>query len=122
MASASSRLSLASSSSIALSLATSDTSIPPYLDLYLWNVPWLRPCFRHTSAVGIPASCSLIIPIICAWVKRLFRIRLLLRKVEQTLHYSAGDFGGKVSPQHPSHSIIVANVNLVAIGKVIPYG
>jgi len=29
-------------------------------------------------------------------VKRLFRIRLLLQKVEQTLHYNAGDFGGQV--------------------------
>ena len=36
---------------------------------------------RHTSAVGIPASCSLIIPIICASVKRLFRIRLLLKRL-----------------------------------------
>lgn len=22
------------------------------------DMPWLRPCLRHTSAVGIPASCS----------------------------------------------------------------
>ena len=29
-------------------------------------------CFRHNSTVGKPASCSLIIPIICASVKRLF--------------------------------------------------
>lgn len=41
---------------------------------------------RHTSAVGIPASCSLIIPMICASVERLFRICLLLQEVEQTLH------------------------------------
>ena len=33
---------------------------------------------------------------IWASVKRLFRIRLLLQKVEQTLHNNAGDFGGQV--------------------------
>ena len=33
---------------------------------------------------------------IWASVKRHFRSRLLLQKVEQTLHYNAGDFGGKV--------------------------
>ena len=33
---------------------------------------------RQTSTVGSPASCSLIIPIICASVKRLFLMRLLL--------------------------------------------
>ncbi len=38
-----------------------------------------------------------LIPIICASVKRLFRICLLLRKVEQTLHQSEGDFGGQVT-------------------------
>ncbi|MFZ5965373.1 hypothetical protein ACOXXX_20710, partial [Thalassococcus sp. BH17M4-6] len=42
------------------------------------------------------ASCSLIIPMICASVKRLFRIRLLLQKVEQTLHHNEGSFGGQV--------------------------
>ncbi len=34
----------------------------------------MSPCFRHRSAVGKPASCSLIIPIICASMKRLFLI------------------------------------------------
>ncbi len=34
---------------------------------------------------------------IWASVKRLFRIRLLIQKVEQTLHYNAGDFGGQVT-------------------------
>jgi hypothetical protein len=38
--------------------------MPPYLALNLQNDAGLRPCLRHTSAVGIPASCSLIIPII----------------------------------------------------------
>lgn len=46
---------------------------------------------------GIPASCSLIIPMIWASVKRLFRIRLLIQKVEQTLHQSEEGFGGQVS-------------------------
>ncbi|MHC0055822.1 LamG-like jellyroll fold domain-containing protein, partial [Actibacterium sp. D379-3] len=40
--------------------------------------------------------CSLIIPMICASVKRLFRIRLLLQKVEQTLHQNEGSFGEQV--------------------------
>ena len=71
--------------------------MPPYLALNLQNDAGLRPCLRHTSAVGIPASCSFIIPIICASVKRLFRICLLLQKVEQTLHQSEGSFGGKVN-------------------------
>ncbi|MBL4808163.1 MAG: hypothetical protein JKY31_12895, partial [Rhodobacteraceae bacterium] len=34
----------------------------------------------------------------CASVKRLFRICLLLQKVEQTLHQSEGSFGGQVNP------------------------
>jgi hypothetical protein len=38
---------------------------------------------RHTSAVGIPASCSLIIPIIWASVKRLCRICLLLQRLSK---------------------------------------
>jgi len=33
---------------------------------------------------------------ICASVKRLFRICLLLRKIEQTLHQNEGSFGGQV--------------------------
>ena len=44
----------------------------------------------------MPASCSLIIPIIWASLNRLFRIRLLLRKVKQTLHQREGNFGGQV--------------------------
>src|SRR5690606_29318336 len=32
----------------------------------------LSPCFRQSSEVGKPASCSLIIPMICASVNRLF--------------------------------------------------
>jgi hypothetical protein len=43
-------------------------------------------CLRHTSAVGIPASCSLIIPIIWASVKRLCCILFAPSKDEQTLH------------------------------------
>ena len=58
----------------------------------------LRPCLRHTSTVGSPASCSLIIPIICASVKRLFLICLLLPR-GQTLHQIEGTFGGQVKPR-----------------------
>ncbi|MHA3913428.1 hypothetical protein, partial [Halovulum sp. GXIMD14793] len=43
------------------------------------------------------ASCSLIIPMIWTSVKRLFRIRLLLQKVEQTLHQNEGSFGRQVT-------------------------
>ncbi|MHA3916085.1 GSCFA domain-containing protein, partial [Halovulum sp. GXIMD14793] len=39
----------------------------------------------------------LIIPMIWTSVKRLFRIRLLLQKVEQTLHQNEGSFGGQVT-------------------------
>jgi len=39
-------------------------------------------------------------------VKRLFRIRLLLQKVEQTLHYNAGDFGGQVNQNDRSIDIV----------------
>ena len=41
----------------------------------------------------IPAPCNLITPIIWALMKTLFRIRLLLQKVEQTLPQSEGSFG-----------------------------
>jgi hypothetical protein len=81
---------------IDLRRSVSETFMPLYLDLNLQSDAGLRPCLRHTSAVGIPASCSLIIPIICASAKRLFRICLLLRKVEHTLHQSEGGFGGQV--------------------------
>ncbi|MHC0055722.1 hypothetical protein, partial [Actibacterium sp. D379-3] len=46
--------------------------------------------------------CSLIIPMICASVKRLFRIRLLLQKVEQTLHQNEGSFGEQVTSSNMS--------------------
>jgi hypothetical protein len=59
-------------------------------------VPWLRPCLRHTSAVGIPASCSLMTPMIWASLKRLFCICLLLKKVKQKLHQNEGSFEGQV--------------------------
>ena len=36
---------------------------------------------------------------IWAYVKRLFRIRLRLQKVERTLHQNEGSFGGQVSGQ-----------------------
>ena len=51
---------------------------------------------RQTSTVGSPASCSLIIPMICASVKRLFLMRLLLPR-GQTLHQNEGPFGGQVT-------------------------
>lgn len=51
---------------------TPHRSIPPYLAFNLSNVVGLSPCLRHSSAVGSPACCSLIIPMICGSVKRLF--------------------------------------------------
>ncbi|WP_415145545.1 hypothetical protein, partial [Limimaricola cinnabarinus] len=42
------------------------------------------------------ASCSLIIPMICASVKRLFRI-VCSFAIEQTLHQTEGSRGGQVS-------------------------
>ena len=78
----------------------SETFILPYLALNFKNDAGLRPFLWHTSAVGIPAFCFLIIPIIKVSVKRLLRIRSLLREVEQTLHQSDRGFGGggKVTP------------------------
>jgi hypothetical protein len=46
-----------------------------------------------TSAVGIPASCSLIIPIIWASVKRLCSICLLLRRLSK-LYIKVRDVSG----------------------------
>lgn len=36
---------------------------------------------------------------ICSSLKRLFRVRLLLQKVEQTLHQSEGSFGRQINPR-----------------------
>src|SRR3546814_8820823 len=58
MASASSRLSRAFSSSSTFSLRACDTSMPPYLAFHAYSVALLMPCLRHTSAVFIPPSCS----------------------------------------------------------------
>ncbi|MBK5944873.1 hypothetical protein CCR83_00020, partial [Rhodobacter veldkampii DSM 11550] len=43
------------------------------------------------------ASCSLIIPIICASVKRLFLMSSAPSQVGQTLHHSEGTSGGQVT-------------------------
>lgn len=48
-------------------------------DKILYDYQYNRPCLRQTSTVGIPASCPVIIPIICASLKRLFRICLFLQ-------------------------------------------
>jgi hypothetical protein len=42
------------------------------IGLQLKKRPRLSPCCRHSSAVGKRAYCSLIIPAVCASVKRLF--------------------------------------------------
>jgi hypothetical protein len=54
---------------------------------------------RHSSEVGSPASCSLIIPMICASVKRLFLMSSAPSQVGQTLHQSEGHSGGQVRRQ-----------------------
>ena len=64
--------SLPFSSSNAHNRFTSEGSMPPYFDLYLWNVAELIPCRRHTSAIFSPTSCSLIIAIIYSSVNRAF--------------------------------------------------
>ena len=50
--------------------------INPYLALNLSDDAGSRPCLRQTSAVGIPDSCSLTIPIIWAFAKRHWHICL----------------------------------------------
>jgi len=53
---------------------------------------------RYKSEIRLLMQQSpLIVPMICASVKRLLRIRLLLQKVEQTLHQSEGSFGEQVT-------------------------
>src|SRR3546814_10826719 len=66
MASASSRLSRAFSSSSTFSLRACDTSLPPYLAFHAYSVALLMPCLRQTSAVFIPPSCSRSTPLICS--------------------------------------------------------
>ena len=44
--------------------------MPPYLAFSLQKLAGLAPCLRDTSATTNPASCSLIIPIICVSMKR----------------------------------------------------
>ncbi|MHA3913524.1 calcium-binding protein, partial [Halovulum sp. GXIMD14793] len=53
---------------------------------------------------------SLIIPMIWTSVKRLFRIRLLLQKVEQTLHQNEGSFGGQVTSYAALASTMMADI------------
>ncbi|PHR52756.1 MAG: hypothetical protein COA47_17500, partial [Robiginitomaculum sp.] len=48
----------------------------------------------------------------CASVKRLFRICLLLQKVEQTLHQSEGSFGGQVTDVLPKVPLPCLMMNL----------
>ena len=70
--SATKRFNLALSSSNCFRRLASDRSIAPYLAYSLQNVSGPSPCLPHSSEVGKPASCSLIFPIVCASVKRLF--------------------------------------------------
>jgi ABC-type bacteriocin/lantibiotic exporter with double-glycine peptidase domain len=55
-----------------------------YIPLYIALV-FLAICLRQTSAVAMPASCSLIIPMICLSVQRLFLMPSALRKTLPTL-------------------------------------
>lgn len=89
MTSATRSFSLAFSSSSCFRRLASDRSIPAYLAFSLLNVAGLRPCFRHSSGVGKPASCYLIIPIIAPWGNGFSSSRLLLQ-VGQTLHQIEG--------------------------------
>ena len=59
----------------------SDRFMPPSLVLNFKSDAGLRPCLGHTSAVGTPVSYPLIIPIICAFVIRLFRICLRFQRL-----------------------------------------
>jgi len=70
MASASSRFSLAFSSSSTFRRFASDTSRPPYLAFQLYSVASDIPYFRQSSAALAPASCSRKTPMICSSVKR----------------------------------------------------
>src|SRR3546814_2740818 len=72
MASASSRLSRAFSSSSTFSLRACDTSMPPYLAFHAYSVALLMPCLRHTSAVFIPPSCSRSTAMICSSLTLVF--------------------------------------------------
>jgi hypothetical protein len=64
--------------------------------LHLVWIATVKPCFRQSSEVGKPASCSLIIPMICASVKRLFLMSSAPSQVGQTLHHGEGTSGGQV--------------------------
>src|SRR6187200_3446465 len=65
------------------------------------------PCLRHTSAVGLPTSCSRRIAMICSSLNRLrFIVRLLpgLR----TLPKSGGVLGAQVTTTTVRHALILA--------------
>src|SRR5262249_34853661 len=64
--SASSFFSLLFSSSSAFRRRASETSMPPYFAFHLYNVALLMPCFRQTSSLLTPASCSRRIAMICS--------------------------------------------------------
>jgi len=69
------------------------------------------PCLRQTSTVGSPASCSSIIPISYASVKRLFLICLLLPR-GQALHQIEGSTGGWVSRNRTFRRYVAEKCNL----------
>jgi hypothetical protein len=71
---------------------------------------------QHTSAVGIPASCSLIIPIIWASVKRLCRMCLLLRRLSK-LYIKVREVSGSRSIATAAAQIAAAVLR--AIGSII---
>src|SRR3546814_4885015 len=97
MASASSRLSRAFSSSSTFSLRACDTSMPPYLAFHAYSVALLMPCLRHTSAVFIPPSCSRSPAMICSSLNLVFLTSVSSRR--RTLAQT-----GRVSGEHVSRS------------------
>src|SRR5437016_5719808 len=63
------------SSASTLSFWASDDALPWYFDFQRWKVCSLIPCRWHTSAVGLPASCSRSTLRICASSNLLFFTR-----------------------------------------------
>src|SRR3546814_2368470 len=95
MASASSRLSRAFSSSSTFSLRACDTFMPPYLAFHAYSVALLMPCLRHTSAVFIPPSCSRRTAMICSSLTLVFLTSVSSRR--RTLAQT-----GSISGEHVS--------------------
>ena len=61
---------------------------------------------------------------ICASVKRLFRMRVLLQKVGQILDDNEGNFGGQVrsGPKRPNEPVIINLFGASGMGRTRMYG